>query len=202
MARSQRDQVVVLISFVVQVCEAMKNVGLHTANLILAIDYSKSNLFTGRHCYRGMCLHGITNTANPYQRVITCMHKALGWVNSLQFAVVLVFTVKSILSLSKSFVHCRALWRRPLNSLFWFWYTQLAFSHTHTHNHTYLSVLCLGDVRTQDEKVFPFYDNKVCHGWSEVLDRYAEITPHIVLGGPTSFAPVIVLSNSLVKKHR
>jgi hypothetical protein len=48
-----------------------------------------------------------------------------------------------------------------------------------------------GDVTTQDKTVAPFFPDRPCHGFEEVLRRYTEITPHIQLSGPTSFAPLI-----------
>ena len=39
-----------------------------------------------------------------------------------------------------------------------------------------------------------------CDGFEEVLDRYKEITPHIKLSGPTSFAPAISKAIEIVKQ--
>lgn len=49
-----------------------------------------------------------------------------------------------------------------------------------------------GDKTTKDKQVFPFFpDARPCRGVDEMLQRYAEITPGVALGGPTSFAPLI-----------
>ena len=56
-----------------------------------------------------------------------------------------------------------------------------------------------GDVMTGDKKCFPFYPDRPCHGFSEVLSRYNEITPHVKLSGPTNFAPVILKALELIQ---
>jgi len=59
-----------------------------------------------------------------------------------------------------------------------------------------------GDKTTQEKAVFPFYTNKVCQGFQEVLSRYNEITPNVTLAGPTSFAPIIKEAVRLVKQEK
>lgn len=55
-----------------------------------------------------------------------------------------------------------------------------------------IPVFGFGDKKTGDKSVFSFYpDNRACHGFQEVLQRYNELTPQIEMAGPTSFAPVI-----------
>ncbi|RQM26553.1 hypothetical protein B5M09_001550 [Aphanomyces astaci] len=49
-----------------------------------------------------------------------------------------------------------------------------------------------GDATTGGRACFPFLTNgDVCVGFDQVLQRYNQITPGIVLSGPTNFAPVI-----------
>eukprot|EP01105_Mastigella_eilhardi_P009078 TRINITY_DN2160_c0_g1_i1.p2 TRINITY_DN2160_c0_g1~~TRINITY_DN2160_c0_g1_i1.p2 ORF type:complete len:114 (-),score=18.28 TRINITY_DN2160_c0_g1_i1:340-681(-) len=60
-----------------------------------------------------------------------------------------------------------------------------------------------GDVTTTDKIVFPFFpDARPCDGVSEVLARYNEITPHVNLSGPTSFAPLIDKAIEIVQATR
>jgi len=59
-----------------------------------------------------------------------------------------------------------------------------------------------GDVTTKGSRVFPFFPDRPCNGFQEVLSRYAEITPHIQLAGPTNFAPVIMEAINIVKQER
>ena len=58
-----------------------------------------------------------------------------------------------------------------------------------------------GDVTTGDKKCFPFYPDRSCQGFSEVLSRYTEITPHMKLSGPTNFAPVILKALELIQNE-
>jgi len=50
--------------------------------------------------------------------------------------------------------------------------------------------------------VFPFIPNRDCKGFGEVLRRYNEITPHVQLGGPTSFAPMLKEAIRIVKQTK
>eukprot|EP01012_Entosiphon_sulcatum_P011071 TRINITY_DN1662_c4_g1_i1.p2 TRINITY_DN1662_c4_g1~~TRINITY_DN1662_c4_g1_i1.p2 ORF type:complete len:304 (-),score=74.90 TRINITY_DN1662_c4_g1_i1:189-1100(-) len=54
-----------------------------------------------------------------------------------------------------------------------------------------IPVFGFGDMSTKDRAVFPFYSDRPCCGFEEVLSRYAEIVPERRLSGPTSFAPLI-----------
>jgi len=59
-----------------------------------------------------------------------------------------------------------------------------------------------GDKTTKDKQVFPFFpDARPCHGVTEMLQRYSEITPHVQLGGPTSFAPIINEAINITKQE-
>jgi len=50
------------------------------------------------------------------------------------------------------------------------------------------------------KEFFLFFEgNNVAKGFQQVLDRYAEITPNVLLSGPTSFAPLIRESINIVK---
>lgn len=58
----------------------------------------------------------------------------------------------------------------------------------------------VGDQRTISKRVFGFYDDeRPCVGFNEVLERYNQITPKVLLSGPTSFAPVISKALEIVK---
>eukprot|EP00250_Pteridium_aquilinum_P012266 c20609_g2_i2 orf=62-982(+) len=61
-----------------QVTEALNAAGLESANLILGIDFTKSNDWTGKHSFDGLSLH--TNSPqirNPYQSAIYIIGTAL-----------------------------------------------------------------------------------------------------------------------------
>jgi E3 ubiquitin-protein ligase RGLG len=63
-----------------------------------------------------------------------------------------------------------------------------------------IPVYGFGDKLTQDKSVFPFYPDRLCYTFQEVLTRYAEITPQVNMAGPTSFAPLIREAINIVKK--
>ena len=65
-----------------------------------------------------------------------------------------------------------------------------------------IDVFGFGDVQTKGNTVFPFQPNKACYGLAEVLQRYTEITPQVILSGPTNFAPLIKEAIKIVKKKR
>lgn len=50
-----------------------------------------------------------------------------------------------------------------------------------------------GDATTKNQSVFPFWpdDSRSAYGFEEALSRYRELAPHIVMSGPTNFAPII-----------
>lgn len=49
----------------------LRRSGLESCSLILAVDYTRSNEWTGKVAFGGQCMHKISDvTLNPYQRVI------------------------------------------------------------------------------------------------------------------------------------
>jgi len=65
-------------SSIEEVQQALRSVGLESSNLILGIDYTKSNTWTGAKTFNGDCLHAITpHRQNPYQEVISVIGRTL-----------------------------------------------------------------------------------------------------------------------------
>eukprot|EP00055_Hartaetosiga_balthica_P010894 m.47897 g.47897 ORF g.47897 m.47897 type:complete len:242 (+) comp7365_c0_seq1:442-1167(+) len=63
-----------------QVSLAIRDSGLESCNLIVGIDYTKSNDFQGRESFRGKSLHHIDishEIENPYQKVIRVIGQTL-----------------------------------------------------------------------------------------------------------------------------
>ena len=90
-----------------------------------------------------------------------------------------------------------------------------------------IPVFGFGDIRTRDKAVFPFYEDRLCYTFSEVLERYIELTPllslsgsslspfcpavssvnlyvcvYVLNAGPTNFAPLIRKAIDIVKESK
>jgi len=134
-----------------QVQEALKDAGLESSNLILGVDYTKSNDTNGRKTFNGRSLHAISNNfLNPYQQVISILGRTLE-----------------------------------------------AFD-----DDKLIPAYGFGDTTTKGSRVFPFFPNRPCNGFAEVVSRYSEITPHIQLSGPTNFAPIILEAVNTIKAEK
>ncbi|KAL8251348.1 hypothetical protein R6Q59_035041 [Mikania micrantha] len=132
-----------------QVTEALARAGLESSNLIVGIDFTKSNEWTGSRSFNRKSLHHIGDSLNPYEQAITIIGKTLA-----------VFDEDNL-----------------------------------------IPCFGFGDASTHDQDVFSFYpEDRFCNGFEEVLSRYREITPHLKLAGPTSFAPVIEQAMTIVEQ--
>ncbi|XP_062093067.1 E3 ubiquitin-protein ligase RGLG4 [Humulus lupulus] len=60
-----------------QVTEALRKEGLESSNLILGIDFTKSNEWTGKKSFKNQSLHAIGDTPNPYEKAISIIGKTL-----------------------------------------------------------------------------------------------------------------------------
>nr|XP_010912939.1 E3 ubiquitin-protein ligase RGLG2 isoform X2 [Elaeis guineensis] len=60
-----------------QVTEALAQSGLESSNLIVGIDFTKSNEWTGKHSFNRRSLHSISDTKNPYEQAISIIGQTL-----------------------------------------------------------------------------------------------------------------------------
>ncbi|KAL2617939.1 hypothetical protein AAZV13_08G216900 [Glycine max] len=60
-----------------QVTTALRKEGLESSNLVLGIDFTKSNEWTGSVSFNNKSLHAIGSTANPYEKAISIIGKTL-----------------------------------------------------------------------------------------------------------------------------
>ncbi|CAJ2659106.1 unnamed protein product [Trifolium pratense] len=60
-----------------QVIAALRKEGLESSNLILGIDFTKSNEWTGKNSFNKRSLHAIGDTPNPYEKAISIVGKTL-----------------------------------------------------------------------------------------------------------------------------
>lgn len=56
---------------------AVREAGLESSNLILGVDFTKSNNWMGERSFNGRCLHDTSGTSNPYQEVISIISRTL-----------------------------------------------------------------------------------------------------------------------------
>ncbi|XP_035546407.1 E3 ubiquitin-protein ligase RGLG4 isoform X2 [Juglans regia] len=64
-------------SSIEQVTVALRSAGLESSNLILGIDFTKSNEWTGQVSFNNRSLHAIGDTPNPYEKAIAVIGKTL-----------------------------------------------------------------------------------------------------------------------------
>ncbi|OEL30505.1 E3 ubiquitin-protein ligase RGLG2 [Dichanthelium oligosanthes] len=67
----------VMVLLPVQVTEALAQAGLESSNLIVGIDFTKSNEWTGKMSFNRRCLHDIGSTPNPYEQAISIIGRTL-----------------------------------------------------------------------------------------------------------------------------
>jgi len=62
-----------------EVQEMLRRAGLESSNLIVAIDYTKSNEYNGRKTFHGLSLHDVSGRGglNPYERAIDIVGRTL-----------------------------------------------------------------------------------------------------------------------------
>ncbi|KAK2384540.1 E3 ubiquitin-protein ligase RGLG2 [Trifolium repens] len=60
-----------------EVTTALSHAGLESSNLIVGIDFTKSNEWTGKRSFNRKSLHHIGNGQNPYEQAITIIGKTL-----------------------------------------------------------------------------------------------------------------------------
>uniref|UniRef100_A0A0E0MLG4 Copine C-terminal domain-containing protein n=1 Tax=Oryza punctata TaxID=4537 RepID=A0A0E0MLG4_ORYPU len=60
-----------------EVIEALAQAGLESSNLIIGIDFTKSNEWTGKSSFNGMSLHHIGDSPNPYEQAISIIGQTL-----------------------------------------------------------------------------------------------------------------------------
>ncbi|KAM4070709.1 hypothetical protein ACB094_11G003800 [Castanea mollissima] len=60
-----------------EVTAALRTAGLESSNLIVGIDFTKSNEWTGKISFNNRSLHAIGDTPNPYEKAISIVGKTL-----------------------------------------------------------------------------------------------------------------------------
>eukprot|EP00210_Caulerpa_lentillifera_P007125 g6817.t1 len=60
-----------------EVQQALAQAGLEACQLIVGVDFTKSNLWTGKNTFNGRSLHAIDGGSNPYQTAVTLIARTL-----------------------------------------------------------------------------------------------------------------------------
>jgi len=60
-----------------ELVKGMKEAGVESSNLVIGIDFTKSNNWNGAKSFGGQSLHHISDKPNPYEQVIEIMGKTL-----------------------------------------------------------------------------------------------------------------------------
>ncbi|KAL2614275.1 hypothetical protein AAZX31_08G001500 [Glycine max] len=60
-----------------QVVSALREAGLESSNLIIGIDFTKNNEWTGKHSFNHKSLYFIGNTPNLYEQAISTIGRTL-----------------------------------------------------------------------------------------------------------------------------
>ncbi|KAL5718024.1 RING-type E3 ubiquitin transferase [Ranunculus cassubicifolius] len=60
-----------------QVTQALSHAGLESSNLIVGIDFTKSNEWTGARSFNRKCLHHLAESQNPYEQAISIIGRTL-----------------------------------------------------------------------------------------------------------------------------
>uniref|UniRef100_A0A8R7QHY5 Copine C-terminal domain-containing protein n=1 Tax=Triticum urartu TaxID=4572 RepID=A0A8R7QHY5_TRIUA len=60
-----------------QVKADLQRVGLESSNLIIGVDFTRSNEWTGKRCFGGRSLHHLGAVPNPYEEAISIVGETL-----------------------------------------------------------------------------------------------------------------------------
>ncbi|KAG6382467.1 hypothetical protein SASPL_157862 [Salvia splendens] len=158
-----------------QVTLALREAGLESSNLILGIDFTKSNEWTGKVSFSNRSLHAISDTPNPYEKAISIIGKTLAPFDEDNLIPCFGFGDAG----DGPFLASSYLVEQP---------TQFCTS--------FFPV-----ATTHDQEVFSFHgDHSSCHGFEEVMACYRRIVPKLRLSGPTSYGPVVDAAVDIVEK--
>ncbi|WVZ63112.1 hypothetical protein U9M48_012775 [Paspalum notatum var. saurae] len=175
-----------------QVKWALQLADLESSNLIIGVDFTKSNEWTGKRCFDGRSLHHLGGPPNPYEQAISIIAKTLsgfdednkipcfGFGDSKSYPRPLLFVQLPQIPMSNF----------RLDSFIERWFL------------TSSVMFLVFSASTHDQHVFSFYpDARACNGVAEALQRYREIAPHVRLSGPTSLAPIIETATKVVQDN-
>lgn len=159
---------------------ALRKAGLESSQLILAIDCTKSNTWTGTRSFGGRCLHEIAPTA----AVATAAAGGAGGAGAGA-------AEGGADANANANANAKPQAPQQLNP-----YQQVMSVIARTlatfDDDGLIPLYGFGDARTTDKSVFTFHPpGAPCQGLDAVLACYNTVMPGLQLAGPTSFAPII-----------
>jgi E3 ubiquitin-protein ligase RGLG len=165
-----------------EVEQALRKAGLESSDMILAIDWTKSNMWSGEKSFGGRCLHeldgivvagfggGSTSSAGAGSSQEGGPPGGPGSVPALNFYQQVISTLADVLV-------------RRLD------------------DDGAVPMIGFGDARTRNTHVFSMTENdKPCTTKQDMLDCYERTARSIVMSGPTSFAPIINEAVAIVRE--
>jgi len=195
-----------------EVEEALRRQGLETSKLIVAIDYTKSNLANGKLTFHGRSLHSISESSKRFEQIpeaeivnvsgqqqlqrVTSDNATLYPSVSPELAASMYPSAPADDSISPE---AEDVALNPYQQVLRIvGQTLRAFDDDG-------KIYCVGfgDSQTTNRSVLPFHRNKKpCAGFEEVIRCYNSITPKLQLSGPTDFTPVIKEAIRIVSQTR
>lgn len=160
-----------------QVTAALLQAGLESSNLIVGIDFTKSNEWTGSRCFNHKSLHHLGGTTpNPYEQAISIIGRTLSAFDEDNLIPCYGFGDGQFSSI---LIHFPSSAELRLSLII---YQNLSF--------IFLTA------STHDQEVFSFFPNeRPCNGFEELLSRYRELVPNVRLAGWSSQKLEIKIQN-------
>jgi hypothetical protein len=178
-----------------QVEEELRKQGLESCNLILAIDATQSNTWTGKHSFGGRCLHEIA-PASARSNQEAAEDEDPGAPEAATSSMRRRGVAAASASASASTAVAAGADRNPYERAI----ATIARTLAPFDEDGLIPAYVFGDVETKNTCVKSLRpDGRVCRGLDEVLTTYRTEAPKWMLSGPTCFAPAIRKAMKIVK---
>lgn len=164
-----------------EVQKALRKSGLESSNLIIGIDFTKSNMWTGEETFGGKSLHFLahkdasppdfdddysTDNLDSKQDMPPSFNSQASVGDDLHAVIM------------NPYEHAITMLGQVLESF---------------DDDNIIPTYGFGDIRTKDKSVFPLHDPSTggLNGFHQVIEAYHRVVPTLKFSGPTSFVPLI-----------
>lgn len=189
-----------------QFTKALRNAGLEKCNLLLAIDFTKSNEWQGTNTFNGKCLHSLPilekkDNSPPYTsgEYVSEFRRTESFAKSLSFNAENIYTSKQLLKEMNPYQYVLSVAGSQLES---FDEDKIIptciFGYQKNKNEPYLKNIGIKDPHSQ-AKLSGIKDP---HGINEVLEAYENSVRNNGLSGGTLFAPIISWATAIVSSTK